>query len=79
MLLQKSFIRNNKVSISIFIFLILFSFIHYLKPSLIYNKNGSFRQFGIGYKEKTIVSMWIVAIILGIISYLLVSYYLMFG
>ena len=79
MLINKAFIRDNKVSLSIILFLILFSIIHYIKPALIYDKYGSFRQFGIGYKEKTIVSMWIVAIILGIFSYLLISYYLMFG
>lgn len=78
-MLIKPLIKNNKVSVSIVLFLILFSMIHYLKPAFIYDKNGSFRQFGIGYKEKTIVSMWIVAIVLGILSYLSVSYYLMFG
>ena len=78
-MLIKPLIKNNKVSVSIVLFLILFSMIHYLKPAFIYDKNGSFRQFGIGYKEKTIVSMWIVAIVLGILYYLSVSYYLMFG
>lgn len=79
MLLNKAFIRNNKVSFSIIIFLVLFSFIHYLKPALIYDKHGAFREFGLGYKEKTVISMWVVSVILGILSYLMVSYYLMFG
>jgi len=79
MLLNKAFIRNNKVSFSIIIFLVLFSLIHYIKPALIYDKNGAFREFGLGYKEKTIISMWVISVILGILSYLFVSYYLMFG
>jgi hypothetical protein len=74
----KPIIKNNKLSVSIVLFLVLFSLIHYLKPAFIYDKNGAFRQFGIGYREKTIVSMWVVAIVLGILSYLSVSYYLMF-
>ena len=77
--LNKAFVRNNKVSFSIVLFLILLSFVHYTKPALIYTKEGAFREFGLGYKEKTIISMWVLSIILGILSYLLVSYYLMFG
>ena len=77
--MYKSFIRNNKVSISIIIFLILFSAIHAIKPSLLYNKEGGFRPFGVGYRNKTVLPIWIFAIILAILSYLVVSYYLMFG
>ena len=77
--LNKAFVRNNKVSFSIVLFLILLSIVHYTKPALIYTKEGGFREFGLGYKEKTVISMWVLSIILGILSYLLVSYYLMFG
>ena len=77
--LNKGFIRNNKVSFSIVLFLVLLSIVHYTKPALIYDKHGAFREFGLGYKEKTVISMWVLSIILGILSYLVVSYYLMFG
>jgi hypothetical protein len=79
MLNNKAFIRNNKVSFSIVLFLSLFSIVHFFKPPLIYDKQGAFREFGLGYKEKTVISMWVLSIILGILSYLVVSYYLMFG
>ena len=26
-----------------------------MKPSFIYEKDGSFRQFGLGYKKKTVI------------------------
>lgn len=65
-------IRKHKVIIAIFLFLMLFSFIHFLKPGFIYNDDGGFRPFGLGYKHKTIIPIWIVAIILAIFSYLLV-------
>lgn len=74
----KPFIRTNKVSVSIILFLILFSIIHILKPPLFYNKDGSFRQFGVGYKNKTVIPVWVFAIIVAILSYLAISYYLMF-
>lgn len=78
MYLNKNLIKNNKVSIAIVIFLILFSIVHYLKPGLLYTKEGGFRNFGLGYRNKTIIPIWLVAIILGILSYLVVSYYLLF-
>jgi hypothetical protein len=78
MYLNKKLIKNNRVSIAIFIFLTLFSIVHYLKPSLLYTKEGGFRNFGLGYRNKTVIPIWLVAIILGILSYLGVSYYLLF-
>jgi hypothetical protein len=78
MYLNKKLIKNNRVSIAIFIFLALFSIVHYLKPSLLYTKEGAFRNFGLGYRNKTVIPIWLVAIILGILSYLGVSYYLLF-
>ena len=63
---------ENKLVLSIFLFLIIFSFIHWLKPALIYNEHGGFRQFGIGYKQKTVIPIWVVSIILAILCYLAV-------
>jgi hypothetical protein len=79
MYLQKPFIRNNKVSISIILFLAIFGMLHSMKPGLMYDKNGGFRQFGVGYRNKTVLPIWIFAIVLAILSYLAVSYYLLFG
>jgi hypothetical protein len=79
MFLSKRFVRTNKLNIAVFLFLILFSMIHLLKPGLLYNNDGSFREFGVGYKNKTVIPIWIVAVILAIFSYLSVLYYLMFG
>jgi len=39
-----------------------------------YNEQGGFRQFGIGYKQKTVIPIWIAAIVLAILSYLLIYY-----
>ena len=77
MYFNKSFVRVNKLTISIFIFLVLFSIIHIIKPALLYTPEGGFRQFGVGYKQKTVIPIWIVAILLAIMSYLGVLYYLM--
>jgi hypothetical protein len=75
----KNFVRIHKVNIAIFIFLVVFSTLHFLKPQLIYNDEGGFRPFGVGYRNKTVVPAWLVAIIVAIFSYLGVLYYLRNG
>ena len=72
----KGFIRYHKLNVAIILFLIMFSLIHFLKPGLIYNNDGGFRPFGVGYKHKTVIPIWVVSIILAILSYLAVLYYL---
>jgi len=79
MYLNKGMIRNHKVSFAIILFLVVFISIHALKPALFYNKEGGFRPFGLGYRHKTVIPIWIIAIVVAIFSYLAVSYYIMFG
>ena len=76
MLINKKFIKINKLSISIALFLVLFTMLHYFKPGFIYTKDGGFRQFGLGYKNKTVLPIWLFAIIFAIFSYLGILYYL---
>jgi len=73
---EKSFIRQNKPSFAIFIFLVFFTLFHYVKPDFAYGKEGEFRQFGVGYRNKTVVPVWFVSIVIAILSYLFVLYYL---
>ena len=75
----KPFVRIHKVSISILLFLIIIISIHLIKPSFIYNENGGFRQFGLGYRNKTVFPIWIISILTAILSYLLVLYYLAYS
>ena len=70
----KSILRRYVLNFSILLFIILFTMIHIIKPSLVYDKDGSFKKFGVGYREKTIISAWVVSIILAIICYIFVSY-----
>ena len=71
-MLTKRFLLINKVNIAILLFVIVFGIIHWIKPSLIYNSDGGFRPFGLGYSNKTVIPIWVVAIILAIFSYLAV-------
>jgi hypothetical protein len=69
-------IRNHRLSFAILLFLILFTAIHLFKPAVIYMPDGSYRDFGLGYLNKTILPIWMIAILLGIFSYLAVSFYI---
>jgi hypothetical protein len=60
--------------IAVFIFLILFGIINAFRPSIIYNKDLSFRRFGIGYKNKTVIPIWLMSVVLAILVYVLVTY-----
>jgi len=74
--MYRTFIRKNITLTAIILFIIIFSILNLVKPGFLYNPNGSVRQFGVGYKNKTILPVWLFAIVLGILSYLFVLYYL---
>jgi hypothetical protein len=76
MLLNKNYMRENITLISIILFVLMFGSIILLKPSFLYNRDGSIREFGVGYRNKTILPIWLLSLILGIVSYLLVMFYL---
>jgi hypothetical protein len=67
-------IRNNLAGSAIVLYIIVFMLVQYATPSFLYNEDGSLREFGVGYSSKTVLPIWIVAIVLGILSYLLVYY-----
>lgn len=73
--MSKKYLRDNSTLFAIILFITIFSFIQFMKPSCFYNKNGSIIKFGIGYKNKTIFPIWLLSIMLAILCYLIVIYY----
>lgn len=65
--------RQYRLQFSITLFVALFTLIHLTKPGLVYNKDGSFRKFGVGVRDKTVISIWIIAIVLAILCYVVVG------
>ena len=74
--MYKKYIQENIHLFAVFLFIVLFGIIHFIKPACFYNKNGSIREFGIGYKNKTIFPIWLLSLILGILCYLAVLYFI---
>jgi uncharacterized membrane protein YidH (DUF202 family) len=77
--MYKNYIREHMTLASIILFIIIFGFIQIMKPSCFYNKDGSIREFGIGYKNKTILPIWLLSLVLGLVCYLTVMYYVTFS
>lgn len=73
--MYRNYIRNNIVLVSVILFIIIFGSIQAMKPLCFYNKDGSIREFGIGYKNKTILPIWLLSLVLGIMCYLAVMYF----
>ena len=73
--MNRNYVRDNITLFSVILFVVIFGSIQLIKPAFLYNKDGSVREFGIGYKNKTILPIWLLSIILGILSYLSVMYY----
>jgi quinol-cytochrome oxidoreductase complex cytochrome b subunit len=61
---------------AISIYLFLFGLIVFMRPNFLYNKDGSLRNFGVGTSKKTVIPIWLLAIVLSILSYFFVLYYL---
>ena len=73
--MYKTLIRDNITLVAIILFVIIFGTIQMMKPACFYNRDGSIREFGIGYRNKTILPIWLSSLLLGILCYLAVLYY----
>jgi hypothetical protein len=65
----------NYLTFAIAIFIVMFVVIQSIKPSFLYNTDGSLRPFGIGYRKKTVVPLWLVVILLSIFTYSVAIYF----
>ena len=65
-------IKQFKVNIAIIVFMGVFYLAYKSKSSLFFNNDGSLKQFGVGYKHKTVVPLWLFAILSGIVVYIVV-------
>jgi len=72
---EKRWMRHNKILIAILVYIILFGFINVLTPAFMYNPDGSLKEFGVGFRKKTIIPVWLISILLAIVAYFSVVYY----
>lgn len=70
---MKEFIQNNRILATLILFLSMFTITIIIKPPFMFNKDGSFKEFGLGYTNKSILPIWILVIIFSIISYFFIT------
>jgi hypothetical protein len=74
--MNRNTIRRNITLVSVFLYLGLFITVVSFRPTFLYNDDGSLREFGIGFRNKTVLPGWFLAIALAVLSYFSVLYYL---
>ena len=74
-MLDRAYLGRHLTLVAIILFVVVFALLHYLKPSFMYNKDGSVRQFGLGFSKKTVIPIWLVTVILAILSYYAVMHF----
>ena len=62
-------IHNCPVKSSIIIYLLIVIIILIIKPSSLYDSDGKAKQFGIGLKNRTILPIWVVFLLLAVLCY----------
>jgi hypothetical protein len=68
--------KQQKVGVTIIIYLLIMFSLIYTKPSFLFNQDDSIKPFGVGYQTKSILSLPIISILVGILSYMFVLHFL---
>ena len=67
-MMLRNYIQNNIASSSILLFVILYVFVNYYKPSFLYNTDGSLRNFGINLVEPIIIIIFVLLYCVNILA-----------
>ena len=60
---------DDNIKMTLIIFVIICFAIYYLRPSIMFDEDRTFKQFGLT-KDRTIYPFWLVLLVIGIIVYL---------
>ena len=74
--MNRTTIRRNIVLLSIVLYLGFFIGIVSMRPTFLYKDDGTLRNFGVGYRNTTVIPGWLLAMTLAIVSYFSVMYYI---
>jgi hypothetical protein len=74
--MNRNYVKKYKVLITILLLVTSILLINQIKPSFLYENNGSIRNFGIGFKSKTVIPLWLLVIVLSIFFYILIDFYI---
>ena len=66
------YFRKYATTISIALFAIIYAALSVYKPAMMFSKDGDLREFGVGQSNKTIMPLWLVSLLLGIMCYFVI-------
>ena len=73
---SRRFMKQNIISFAIVLYIIIYVVLNKAKPHFLYTSTGILRSFGLNYKNKTILPIWLVSIFIAILSYISLLYYI---
>ena len=73
---SRRFMKEHIISFAIVLYIIIYVVLNRMKPNFLYTNSGVLRPFGLNYKNKTILPIWLVSIFIAILSYISLLYYI---
>ena len=70
---MREFLHENKILATFVLFLAMFCLTMIVKPGFVFNRDGSIKEFGLGYTNRTVLPIWILVIVFAIVSYFIIS------
>lgn len=71
--MMREFMRDNKILATFVLFMAMFLIMMITRPAFVFNRDGSIKDFGLGYTNRTVLPVWILVIIFAVMSYFIVS------
>ena len=75
-MLIRDFVQSRPTLTAVLLYVGIYLIIVATKPSLVFNSDGSIRQFGLAFSRRTIIPIWLAAIVLAVLCYMAVLYYI---
>jgi hypothetical protein len=69
------FLSQHVIAGAIALYLFLYIIVVWQKPNFLFEPDGSLRQFGLGTRRRTVIPVWLLAIVLALLSYFVMMYY----
>lgn len=68
---------TNRLFMILMVYFIGYILIVVFKPGIVFDStNNHLRSFGVGYKNTTILPLWLISILLAIFSYFIILYFI---
>ena len=71
----QQWVRRHIISTAMWLYIILYFLVVYIRPGFLYNRDGTLKTFGLGFRRKTVFPAWVLSISLAILTYVAVLFY----